>query len=300
MKEQDLKTKPLTSLQKANSWIKETDELPSNQYLYYQLLKMTGNVNTFSDNIAKLIVGDAQIRDSIIEKARLSKAPFTRSKTYQVKQSIQRLGFNQIHDEVEIGFFKKYFQAVQVNQATHLAHLLRSMIRKALIAEFIAQLTNYKDPALAFITGLNYQVGQMVIGLRNPDIYSYIESRVEKGANLMETELSLLGFDSSELSVRMIQKWKLAPDLMEIAQNHQDLHRCRKTDKDLVNIISLASYIADYLKDTSNGIQSMWQFAEPYLASLDTAMTVEEWKKSMQALFLKIIAIEERVFCDND
>jgi HD-like signal output (HDOD) protein len=290
-----------TALKKMDQMVEATKEFPGRQNLLFNLLRMTTNVNTFSSELVECLSQHEYIAQKIIDKARMRARLKSQSLTAsQLQQSIQKLGFELVHNEVEVNLAKQYAKACRLTNNFELIRLIKSSIRLAFVAKELSKIVHYGDPAMAFFAGLTNYIGQIVIGFRDERTFNEVINMTRKGVDQKGAELAILGFEHSELGARMVQKWELPISLIDLRRNDSIVAMVKPENKELASLMRLAEYIATALSNKDKGPKAMWDKAKSYLSSLYCEMNFDQWDESIKLLFIKILEAEHTVYASPE
>lgn len=292
---QFIDTPQITALSKIKAMVEATNELPSGQYLFYNLLRMTADINTFSTDLVKKLASDSELASQIINKAGLQGSGLS---VRQIQQSIQRLGYQMVHNEIEIGIAKSYARVFRASQEPQLRSLVKASIRMAFLTKEFARQFGFTDLHKAFYAGLTFYLGQIVIYLREQRAFNEIHAFVKAGRDLASAEEAILGFEHAEVTARMIDQMGLPNDLADM---HRYLYKPNKqhyTNIALVNTMRLAEYVCMSMTYTNKGTSAMYPKAQVLMSKIPEANLndKETWHAYLADLFIKIVELESRVY----
>ncbi len=278
------------------SLIKETNEIPTQPIYILKLLKLTSDIRTFSSDLVSHLAQDQGLASKIIGLARL-KSKSTHIRASHIQQSIQRLGYQLVQNEVEVDLAKKYSHAVIPVKNHRLNTYWRLSIKTALVAKELAKLTNYEDYEMAFFAGLAHNLGRVILALRDIKTFEEIETLLKEGAlSGREAEIEKLGFELNELGASFLLRGHMPEAVVEIIRKQNYAAYKDYLDPKLQKILVFAKFVAAALMDDGESTSKMWLRAQEHLKEIDLTLSYDEWTETINMLFLKILAFEDRVF----
>jgi HD-like signal output (HDOD) protein len=284
-------------LAKMKTMIDETQEFPSEQQNVYRLMGLTNDVSTHSSMLVDYLSKDEKLAKTIVEKAKLiSKFKQTRVTSMQLRQSIHRLGFGLIHNEVQDGFAKRYAKVFNNSKNEQVKTLIKKSVRLAYIAKELALMFNIKEANDAFFAGINFHIGEIILALRDERLHNEINKMIERGMDAKAAELAVLGYDLNELSARKLRSWLLNDRIVDIVHNARDPQGVRVNNYKFACLMQFAIYVQKSLDDKKSSPQAMWMKAVEFMTMLDSTMKSDDWVEKIRMMYIKILETEYRIF----
>jgi len=283
-------------LQKINQMVDATNEFPMRQNLLYSLMNLTNDVRTFSAELINRLAEHDDLASRIIEKARihprLNKSTVSAA---QLKASIQKLGYGLVHNEIQDSLAKQYIKVYYKTENQDLKLTIRKSIRLAFIAKELAKMVQLKDTTLAYFAGLNYSLGEMILSLRDPRSAEELKKLLAKGVEQKTAELTILGFDLSELSARIMHKWDLSEDLISLVKNKLKANEVPNQLYKYAILMRFAEYLTKSLSDKNSSPQASWDRAQEFMAKLDVSMNSDTWIEEIKLMYIRLVETEYKL-----
>lgn len=285
------------ALRKLQELSSETKEFPNKQLLIYNLMRMTNDVNTFDTELINYLAEDRELANLIIEKARLgarlSRATISAS---QLKQSIKRLGYGFVHNEVQNRFARQYVDVYYQTKNEHVKTLIKKSVRLAFVAKGIAKMLNYSNEAQCFCAGINYYIGDMILGLRDEISQKEVLKMQAQGLDKKSAELSVLGFEAGELAARKLQEWLMPDHIVNVVRHNTDVTEVKDPNYKIAIIMKFAEFVNEALLDKKAGPHSMWDKAYEYLAKLGHKMEIDQWSDQIRLTYIQLLETEHALY----
>jgi HD-like signal output (HDOD) protein len=284
-------------LAKMKALVEETQEFPSEQQNVYRLMGLTNDVSTHSSMLVDYLSKDEKLAKTIVEKAKLiSKLNQTRVTSLQLKQSIHRLGFGLIHNEIQDGFARRYIKVLNNSTNEKVKSLIKKSVRLAYIAKELALMFNIKEANDAFFAGINFYIGEIILALRDERSYREIKKMEEIGMDPKAAELAVLGYDLNELSARKLRSWLLNDKIVDIVQNSRDIQGVSINNYKFAFLMQFAIFVQKSLEEKESSPKTMWIKAVEFMALLEFKMKPDEWIEKIRMMYIKILETEYRIF----
>lgn len=286
-----------SALRKLQEMATQTKEFPSTQLLIYKLMRLTNDVTTFDTELINYLSEDAELASLIIQKAkvgvRLSGIKISQS---QLRQSIKRLGYGFVYNQVQNKFAKEYVRVYYNTDNQHVKTLIKKAVRLAYVAKGIAKMINYDNEAQCFCAGINYYIGDMIIGLRDRISHGEIVKMQQHGFDKKAAELSVLGFDTGELAARKLEEWLLPDHIVNVVRNHDNPVNVKDHNYKIAILMKFAEFVNDSLLNKQSGPHAMWDKAYEYLGKLDSKMTIDQWSNQIRLIYIQLLETEYALY----
>ncbi|MDA0773000.1 MAG: HDOD domain-containing protein [Cyanobacteria bacterium] len=286
-----------SALRKLQEMATQTKEFPSTQLLIYKLMRLTNDVTTFDTELINYLSEDTELASLIIQKAKIGvKLPGLTISQNQLKQSIKRLGYGFVYNQVQKRFAREYVQVYYNTDNQHIKTLVKKSVRLAYIAKGIAKMINYDNEAQCFCAGINYYVGEMILGLRDRIAHNEIVKMQQQGFDKKAAELSVLGFDTGELAARKLEEWLLPDHIVNVVRNHDNPVNVKDHNYKIAILMKFAEFVNDALLNKQSGPHAMWDKAYDYLAKLDSRMTIDQWSNQIRLIYIQLLETEHALY----
>lgn len=284
-------------LLKMKEMVEKTTEFPADQLSIQKLMNLTNDVTTLSTTLIDYIAKDEDLAHQIVEKARLnSKFKQARISSSQLRQSIQRLGYGLVHNEIQDNFAKQYAKVYFKTQNQTVKTLIKKSVRLGYIAKELARMTGMKEANDAFFTGTNFYIGELILGLRDERSFTELMTMLEKGVDPKSAELAVLGYDLGELASRKLRSWRLNDRIVDIVHHSRDLQGVRIDNYKFSALMQFSLFVLKALDDKKSSPQSMWMKGVEYLTMLDKSMSSDDWVEEIRMIYIRILEAEYKLF----
>lgn len=120
-----------------------------------------------------------------------------------------------------------------------------SSMQVAVYAKIIAKKLG-QNPEIAFTAGLLHDIGQIVLAVCIPEVYSQLFKRQsDTGLRLFEREQTVLGFDHAMLGAEVARRWNFPEVILHAIQFHHAPDQ--ELSAPVTDIIHVANYMADQI-----------------------------------------------------
>ncbi len=277
--------------------VKNTKEFPGQQRLVYNLMKLTNDVSSFSSDLINYLSQDEQLAKHIIEKARmttrLSKA---RISVAQLKQSIQRLGYELVNNEIQNSLAQQYIKTYYQTEDQNLRKLIKKSVRLAYIAKDLAKRFLVDHQTDAFFIGLNFYLGDLMLLLRNPRAFKEVQNMIHKGMDLRSSQITVLGFETFELSSKKLTEWNLPHSIVDVVKNSADTSKVAATHINIAFLMQFSEYINESFSAKTNSPQSMWFKANEFITKLSGSINKEAWVEEIKLMYIRLLETEYNLY----
>lgn len=286
-----------TVLAKMKEMVELTQEFPSEQQNIYRLMSLTNDVSTQSSMLVDYLSKDEKLAQAIVEKARINnKFKQSHVTNSQLKQSVQRLGFGLVHNEIQDGFARRYAKVFRNSTNEKVKTLIKKSVRLAYIAKELALMLNMKEANDAFLAGINFHIGEIILALRDERLYSELNKMMERGMDARAAELAVLGYDVDELAARKLRSWLLNDKIVDIVHNARDPQGVRADNYKFACLMQFALYVQKSLDNKKSSPQAMWMKAVEFMTMLDFNMKSDDWIEKIRMIYIKVLETEYRIF----
>ena len=289
-------------LKKLDEMVEQTNEFALKQHLFYNLLRLTSDVQTFRTDLVGYLANDVKLAKAIVKKAKqMSKrntslfltTKITRS---DLRKSIEDIGYGAVHNELQAHYAKQYIDLYNSRKEAELKQQVKKSVRMAFLAVEIAKLVKYKDITSVFFAAMNYHIGEMVLFMRDQKRYHEYKKLVQKGLAEKTAELVSFGFDLGELASKMLTRWQMPEHITDVIANKENPEEIRYENKQLNMILKFTSYMMKAMETKTASPKSLWSLASDYLEKFETKMDADEWQEAIKAIFIKVLETEYSLF----
>ncbi|MFW2365233.1 MAG: HDOD domain-containing protein [Desulforhopalus sp.] len=237
--------------------IKQSGNLPTLPEILLKLLEACDNDATPLSEIADLICKDPALSFRVLQLVNSSYYGLRRTFT-GVEQAVVYLGSNSIKNiaittSIHQVFERKRFKVVkQFNINRFWWHSLMC----ATLAKRLAQKTGFSSLDEAYLSGLLYDIGRLILISTFPEEHTSILLETNDVSNELWAETQLIGVTHCEAGSWLIHNWKLNSLMADaILYHHEPLEKVRQAFP-LVKIVYLSSLLSEADYDFERGCEA--------------------------------------------
>jgi len=226
--------------------LNRVDSIPHNFHIAIKVAKMLDDFNVNIKELSKIIGVDQSFTVQLLKLCNSAQYGFSR-KIVTVNDAITRLGFKTLKSLVFVVVSKSSFNKPIEGYNLEKGELWRNSIACAVYSKYLAEISGYKDPELAFTSGLLRDIGKLIIHEYIKDEYNNIVNLVNsENIGFSEAEEKILGYNHSQVGSKIASKWNFPKTLEETIEFHHNPNDTNRTylDNHLVNIVHIADSIA--------------------------------------------------------
>lgn len=225
--------------------LNRVDTLPSNFHIAVKVAKLLDDFNVNIRELSQVIGVDQSFTTQLLKLCNSSQYGFSK-KIVTVNDAIARLGFKTLKSLVYVVVSKGSFNRPIEGYDLEKGQLWRNSIACAVYSKYLAEISGYKDPELAFTAGLLRDIGKLVIHQYVKEEYNNIVNLVNsENIGFSEAEERVLGYNHSRAGAKIAAKWNFPNVLTETIEYHHDPEKAKTVCEDftLVNIVHIADSI---------------------------------------------------------
>jgi HD-like signal output (HDOD) protein/signal transduction histidine kinase len=184
------------------------EQLPSIPSLLVELLDLCHDASCNFAQIAKSIEKDPGLTSKIIQLA--NSVLFRQwNDVTEVKRMLVVLGMDNVRQIVISSAVHQLFANCSKEFDQHVQHIwVRAQVCSSL-AQRLAQLIGYQKPQEAYLAGLLYQLGQLLLLLNHEQTYRPMLEQYEPTSDFCQLEKIEFGSDHCELGAALVESWQL-------------------------------------------------------------------------------------------
>jgi len=179
-----------------------------------QLLGLLSDDSCTSTEIAAMIERDSVLSGSVLRYVNYAYYGVS-SRVSSIRHAVTLLGFATVRNLSLAFSMRRMMQSSQPTGKTY-ATYSRHALACALMTQFLAHLTRSPEVEAAFAAGLFHDIGKLLVFTTTPELVPKIIREWEGGTSYSEAESAVLGVTHAELSVAVVNSWKL-PQEIELA-----------------------------------------------------------------------------------
>lgn len=216
----------------------KAQKMPPLPSVVARVLELTADPDYSMDALIGAINMDQAVTAHVLR--RINSAFFgLRYRCTSLEQAVPQLGADNVAEIALDAGVSKFFKGS--------APIWRHSMATALVAKELGKTRGHQDLATLHTSALLHDVGMLIIAEFIRDVYEDVQYFVKtEGYTQTMAEREALGIDHAELGARIAQKWKLAPETIEIIALHHDPAKARLSPLD-ANIVCMANHIVNTL-----------------------------------------------------
>lgn len=284
--------------------LQQLEQLPTLPSAAVRVLEVTGNEESSTDDVVRLIESDPSLAARILQLVHRADAGVS-GEVASIQRAVVLLGFDAVRSAVlaisVLSCFPptkdpKKGAAAQFNKQEFWRHSIAVGCCAELLAEQLRRGRGADaeiDAGEAFVCGLLHDIGKVALDAALPKSFQRVVEAAELlRGNIADLERTIIGLDHMVVGKRLAERWRLPTTIRECIWLHgQNPAALPATVRDgrLVNLITLAD---ELVREQHLGYSGNYSFA-PARQAIASAAGVEE-KQIQQVLKALVGRIETR------
>jgi len=224
--------------------LEKINKLPELFHVAVRVAKMLDDLNVDVNQLSRIISLDQALTTQLLKLCNSAQYGFSR-KIVTVNDAVSKLGFKTIKSLVFVaishGILNRQVKGYDLDKG----EMWRNSISCAVYSRYLAKMTNYKDPEIAFTAGLLRDIGKLMIheyvGINYNNIVNTINSQ---GIAFSKAEEQVLGFNHCQIGSAVANKWNLPPVLVDSIRYHHSFEEALNNGCEDIKLLSIV-HIAD-------------------------------------------------------
>ncbi|MFK7737217.1 MAG: HDOD domain-containing protein [Pirellulaceae bacterium] len=198
-------------------------EFPAVPAVMEKLRSVLGSPDASFKEVAAVVALDPALASRVLGLVNSAIFGLKREVT-SVEQAVSFIGINEIRNLTVtvsvVGAFESG-EAAGFPFRKFWSHSITVAIASRIIAKTMKETGNSEvEPEEAFLAGLMHDIGRVLIG-RNPELQQRVNEKVsDLGISYQDAELSVLGFQHTDLGHRLLSEWGLSQSIQHAALHH--------------------------------------------------------------------------------
>ena len=247
--------------------IVNAQKLPSLPKVVQELIESFGDDNVSNETLAKKISSDQVLTVKVLRAANSAHYGGNR-KIGSVGDAVFLLGFNAVRTLVLASGLTGAFK---MPEKFDLPKFWQDSFAVAATCKWITRFS-HDDSETAFTCGMIHNIGELLINMLLPNECAEIKKLVDKGANQIDAQNKVLGFNFFEAGGELASRWQF-PDAIVAGIRYQLNPATEKIFPRLAGIIFIASYIHAMNERDENSATILANFPNPIATQLDISVT---------------------------
>jgi len=218
--------------------LKAADRLPGFSVVLPQALSLCAREDVISiSELAAAIEHDVVIAGSMLSLA--NSALYSRGQPIvTLRQAIVRVGIRKTRNVLLGLSVMRSVGKISIPPGWSTEQFNAHSVATAILSDLIVQNTLSNNSEWAFVTGLLYDIGLLLIGAGLPEHFGAITAHSGSDVEIVENERELLGFTHFELGADLLARWNYPPVV------HQAVRICPQIPVPCAHPLSLAAVVS--------------------------------------------------------
>ncbi|GAB4269073.1 MAG: HDOD domain-containing protein [Opitutales bacterium] len=242
---------------KLELFVEQIKKLPPAPQILPKLMKLLASEDSSFDEITQLVSVDLSLTAQVL---RLSNSAYygMGSKTYDLEEAIQRIGFKEVYKLIALICSKELMDHEHETFGLEKGELWRYSLGSAIVMEDLAADLGVV-PTTAYTIGLLHTIGKIAINQASTGIYKEVFEKLEseEGKTLAEAEKEVLGFTNAQVASFFLKKWDFTAEIYWPIE-YQFKPTIAEGYKKEACMLHLSIWIASHLG--VNGGRGVWAF----------------------------------------
>lgn len=226
------------------SVIEAAHTIPCAPAILPKVLAMISGTDVHSRDLEHVVMADPGLATGVLRLA--NSAYFARARRCDnLTEAILRLG--------TVNLFRLIASAAASRWLTHpvqgygweAGDLSVHSLCVAVAAEHFARKLTMEEPSIAYTGGLIHDVGKLALAYANVDALEAVASLVpQKQCSWREGEREVLGYDSANVSERLLRSWGFPDPLVAVASHYHRPSEAPEEHRRIVTLVHAAKHVA--------------------------------------------------------
>lgn len=227
--------------------------LPTLPTMLDRLNRLVNDPRTSAQDVAKLISSDPALTSKVLKVVNSSFYGVAH-RIATVSHAIVILGFNTVRHIVLGTSIFDLFRDQRGSDVFDHREFWRHSVGCGAAARATARLLKLPQTEELFIAGLLHDLGKIVADVHFHDSFDKaVRAAAERDVLLLETERELLGVTHAEVGALLLERWNLAPGLVDAVRCHHNPVLAEEPNQRAAAVVHLADILARALRFGSGG-----------------------------------------------
>jgi len=174
-----------------------------------------------------------------------------------LKTAISMLGFVEVRNLAMTVYVARLCEDSSSYRSFSREALWKHMVAVGTIARMLAKIYRRVEPEEAYVAGLLHDVGMLLIDQYMHSAFCKVIDLVTDGAEVTGAERKILTFDHTDLGAYVARKSNFPTRVVDAIHYHHRPDDCTSSGKALLNIVTLANYLASHKGFSSLGVHNI-------------------------------------------
>jgi HD-like signal output (HDOD) protein len=241
--------------------------LPCSPRLLPDLTEVLASDDADVEDLARLIQLDPVLAASTLRLA--NSAFFSASVPVEtVGEAVMRLGARELYRLAALSLVTRWGAIEAPGYGWEAGDFCRASLVKGVAVEALAKAVGRLDPSIAFTCGLVQDIGKLAIAFHCPERLEGVRSQVATTqCNWLEAESAVLGFNHTDVSSRLLEKWRFSPLCVAVARDPFAKSLQIPEEREMAAHLHAAQYLAAFI--------GVGQGEDAFLFTVDESLLLE-------------------------
>ena len=202
--------------------IEKVDEIPAFPKTVMAIMELLKEPRSAAIDIEREVMKDQGLTTKVLKMAN-SAFYSGRRQIKTVVDATVLLGFDTVQALVLASTVGKVMERELKGYSYERNALWRQSQVSAIMARTIAKKSKFGNPDIAYTAGLLKDVGKVILDEYVHDSYKEILQKISNETiSYVSAEEQILGFNHGQVGAKIVDKWNLAPELVEAIEHHHN------------------------------------------------------------------------------
>jgi len=225
------------------SLLQQDSELSSLPEIFIRVSDLLEDENSSSAQIGAVVETDPSLTTRILKMVNSAFYGFPHT-IASISQAISILGRDRLR-QILIGAVLGGVFGNMKNGVFFMEDYWYHSVKTAILSRLLCQQSNFSDESESLFTaGLLHEIGRLIMVQKLTELSQQVQQAVEnEGADIIEAERRIIGFDHCEVGAAFIEHWGLPELLVNITRYHLDPEQASDHQGE-VRLVNLAKKIS--------------------------------------------------------
>ncbi len=223
----------------------DVDKLPSLPHVLLRLLNICHDKSVSYSELAAIIQQDASLTARVLSVSHREISQQQNRAKCSLESTLQQLGINTIKSIAVTAAVQQFFSHSGSERTEFLKHHWQHSLHCANVAEAIAIVCNYSDPAEAYTAGLLHDIGQFILASAYPEKYTSAFAQLTEDEYFRDLEKDELQCTHQQIGSEFLKKHGVNNFVCDSILYHHELITHLADAHPLVKIVNLANLLTN-------------------------------------------------------
>jgi HD-like signal output (HDOD) protein len=233
----------MNTVEKLYNSLETIENLPAFPQIALEVTYLLRKESTSVKNLYDLIQKDPVLVSQILKTAN---SPFygLHGKVSSLVHAINLLGFVQIENIVIASALLSTMKKFPVSKRFSANQFLNHSFGCGITAKIISNILNFNTGGLEFSAGVIHDIGKVILDLYDQEDFDKILNYAYKNnKSFYESEKELFGITHCDLAEKLLRRWNLPEDLIDVVANHHSPKKAKnQTMAAIISVADLLTY----------------------------------------------------------